>query len=306
MRMAVLFAAVAVLLGISTARSQEIYEKKDKFDGTTHYFTKDRQVKLEGGSFFSERYVDFSFHVINPVTTIDTPYYLHVNTTTPDWIFISAGGSLILKLDGSQMLTLTGPGSLSAREVLSASMLLESASYVLSEDQLQRIGVAKTVEFRVLGDRQNITGSWSQNLIADAASLALKGPLLIVERPPDGAVLVNPPPAAISAQPCPAPSPVTPGGFHAKLGVRYVPTPKQFADMFHMTSTSGVLVAAVDTGSVADASGIRVGDVILRVGDKNIGVPCDLTDTLAAIASGTKVAIGLWHNGANSEVQAQF
>ena len=306
MKLLMLVVSLSMFVESGVANCQELYEKKDKFDGTTHYFTSDRQVKLEGGSFFTMRYVNFSFHAFSPTATKDVPYYLHVNTSTPDWIFISSGASLVLKLDGEQMLALNGPGSSSSREVMAADTLLESASYLVSEEQLQRIGAAKAVEFRILGDRQNVTGTWNAKLIADAASLAAKGPGLIAVVAPEGSVLVNSLATTGPPQPCPAPKSPATGAAPAKLGVRFVPTPKQFADTFHMPEVSGVLVATVVIGSVAEASGIQVGDVILTIGGKTVAVACDLTEFLAATPPGTKVSIGLWHNGANSEVQAQF
>jgi hypothetical protein len=93
MKAPALIALFCVLGGTGSAWSQAIYEKKDTFDGTTHYFTKNRDARLEGGSFVSMRYVHFSLHAFSPLSNPSAPYLLEVGTMTPGWIFISAGGS---------------------------------------------------------------------------------------------------------------------------------------------------------------------------------------------------------------------
>jgi|SRR5476651_1987221 hypothetical protein len=57
--------AVALTTGLlfsDPAISQPIYQKVDTFSGVTHYFTKRRDANLEGGSFFSSRYVSFDLN----------------------------------------------------------------------------------------------------------------------------------------------------------------------------------------------------------------------------------------------------
>ena len=298
MKTEVLIAAVAILVVADTAISQEIYQKKDNFDGTTHYFTKSRDVELEGGSFISMRYAQFSFHALSPVANPQAPYFLDVHTNTPAWIFISSGGSLILKLDGQEMMTFTGPGSVGSRTVVTADSLMENALYPLSEDQLQRIGRAKKVDFRIIGDRQIITGTWKANIITDAGSLAEKGPGLLSLQSASGATLADAAPTAHLHTCASTPS--------VKLGVAYVLVTKQLADTLHMQSVTGVVVASVQPGSVADASGVHVGDAMLRLGERPITALCDVSDTLAKVEKGSKVSIGLWRAGAESVLEAQF
>jgi hypothetical protein len=91
----------ALLLVPPVALAQTIYQKEDKFSGQTHYFTDLRDVDLEGGSFFTMRNVYFDFHAFKPA--IDSAYYLSARTETPDWVFISSGKSLLLKLDGKKI-----------------------------------------------------------------------------------------------------------------------------------------------------------------------------------------------------------
>jgi len=47
---------------------------------------------------------------------------------------------------------------------------------MLTSEQLKQIGAAKTLELRVLGDRQNVTGTPPPEFVADAAQLAIQAP----------------------------------------------------------------------------------------------------------------------------------
>jgi hypothetical protein len=286
---------------MSVAKSQTIYEKKDKFDGTTHYFTLDKLVKLEGGSFLSMRYVKFSFHIFNPPASPLTPYILTVNTNTPEWVFIGAGGSLILKIAGNEMLTLSGPGSLSSREVQSANSLSETAVYLLSLGDLQKIARAKSIDFRIIGDKQNITGSWKPDLIADAGAF-LKGANASAQM----ATSAEAPPAVPSnlALTCPPPEGLV--APRAKFGINYAPIVKQSAELLHMQSVTGVYVASVVPGSVAETTGIHRGDVVLQINGKSIATICDVPAALIGTEKGSIVPVLLWRDSAEAVLQAQF
>lgn len=170
-------------LASSGAQAQTIYENKDSFQGTTHFFTKQRSAHLEGGSFMSMRYVNFSFHLFSPSGNNIDPYVLLVSTTTPNWIFIEAGQSLILKLDGTEMLPLSGDGSAQSRTIGSSDRLEEEAVYHLTTEQLGRIAQAKKLEFRIIGQNSVITGSWGRDALADAAAFSSRGQSLTVTHP---------------------------------------------------------------------------------------------------------------------------
>jgi hypothetical protein len=171
--------AVVLLLTTISAFAQAVYEKKDKVAGNTLYFTKLRDARLEGDSFFTERLM-FNFEAMSPVSAlVRNPFYLHVDTRTHDWIFIAAGESLQLKIDG-EIVALKGMGSLERRDVVSGDTVLESANWEIPLALIQRIAAAKTVEFRILGDRQTSTGSFKPNLMADAKAFAEKAPGLLI------------------------------------------------------------------------------------------------------------------------------
>jgi hypothetical protein len=173
--------AVILLLTTMSVFGQAVYEKKDKSAGSTLVFTKPRDANLEGDSFFTERYVMFSFEAKSPVSAlVRNPFYIHIDTRTNDWMFIAAGESLQLRIDGGELVALKGMGSIESRNVVSGDAVLESANWEIPLAWIQRIASAKTVEFRILGDRQSATGSLNANFIADARGFAEKAPGLLV------------------------------------------------------------------------------------------------------------------------------
>lgn len=279
----------ALLLASLPTFPQTIYKTDDKFSGDTHFYTESRRPELEGGSFFSRRYVDFSFHAFKQTAKVQNPYVLRVTTETPGWVFINRGESLLLKLDGGEMLRLQGDGSMNSRQIVSSDHVIEAASYQLNLETLERIGKAKSVEFRIVGDRQSITGSWQPELIADAAFFAVKGPeLLGIAQAASPATLT-----IRSAEP-------------QRFGVQFVAVTQSLAESLRMPVTKGVMVVSISQGSVAEKTGLRQGDVVLRFGERAISTPEDLQASVTGIVAGAKVSLRIWRAGAESDLEAQF
>jgi hypothetical protein len=297
---------IAFLLTTATdVLAQQVYEKKDGFAGNTLYYTQSRDASLEGGSFFSGRYVRFKFEALSPVSAlVRNPFVLHVDTQTNGWIFISAGDSLQLKIDGGEIIALKGAGSRDSREVLQGDTVLESANWEIPLPVIQQIASAKTVEFRILGDRQNITGSLKGNLLADAQGFAEKTPgLMVVTAPkPEQAEAL----AVATGAACPALSGTSTSDPPARLGVTYGPVTVAVATLLHLGEPRGIIVASVVDGSVAAGLGIKRGDVLLSAGDKSLSTACDLPQVLATVKKGTALPLHVWRNGVESVLQAQF
>ncbi len=175
----ILVLLVALLTFPALSNAQTIYKEADKFDDNTHFFTKIKQVDIEGGSFFSRTYVFFSLHAFAKSVDKNKPYLLKIEITTPDWVFISSGASLALKFDDSDKLAIVGSGSIGSREVIGAENLSETALYYLTPAELKRIAEAKTVSFRVYGDKKIITGVLSPEFIADATAFSMNAPALL-------------------------------------------------------------------------------------------------------------------------------
>jgi hypothetical protein len=69
---------------------------------------------------------------------------------------------------------------------------------------------------------------------------------------------------------------------------------------------AGVLIIAVSGGSIAQKSGIIVGDIVYEFAGKRIGTPAELQAAVAASASNQAVAIKLYRGTTVMTVNAQF
>lgn len=270
--------AFFLLLTACATTTPTIYQRNDQFSGDMDYFTTERNGDLEGGSFWSGRYVTFSFHAYK----VDTAaiYRLNVTSVTPQWVFIKDGESLVLKLDNGDYLKFTKSGE-SSRSVLTGSAVFESASFSITLDQIRQIGAAKKVEFRIYGGEQIITGSWDNSLIADATLFADQAPNLVGSNK--------------QAQTKPL-----------RLGVQYVLVTQPIAESLRIPSEKGIIITNVLPGSVAEHAGLKPGDVVLKLGDKTITTLEDLPASIETIKPGTKSSMILWRNGLESTIDIEF
>jgi hypothetical protein len=283
--------ALTIYLGAlqpSSALAQQVYQKRDSFSGATYFFTKRRDADLEGGSFFSGRYVAFDLAFISSTPALVS---LGVHTHTGGWIFIRDGASLDLKINGIEFIKLEGPGSQKSREVLDADLVAEDASYLLTPDQLSKIVKAKTVEFRLYGDRQIITGSLSPEFRADAKGLndfIATTPVIT-----SGDLSVG---GASPAGPSDRPS----------LGVHYTPLNKAAIAAIHFPYDHGLMVGAVDNGSTAAKSGLQKADVILSIDGAPATGLNDLPAALDKVGPGDQMKLHLWRRGDELDIIAKF
>jgi serine protease Do len=61
-------------------------------------------------------------------------------------------------------------------------------------------------------------------------------------------------------------------------------------------------VRALDPNAPAAQSGVEVGDVILKINEKDIVKGGDLTRTVSEVKPGTKVKLIIWHKGVTREL----
>jgi len=66
-----------------------------------------------------------------------------------------------------------------------------------------------------------------------------------------------------------------------RLGVTVIPLTPELRAYFGAPKDAGLLVAQVDNGSLAETAGIKVGDVITKVGDTDVNEATDVTNTLS-------------------------
>jgi PDZ domain len=113
--------------------------------------------------------------------------------------------------------------------------------------------------------------------------------------------------ASNDSMPPPAPQAgVARGGSTVRLGVHCMQVTPELAQTDHLPVDVGVRVVTVEAGSVAEAGGIEVGDVLLKYGDRSLKEISDLTAAIAATAKGADIPITVWRPTGEFVLQAQF
>lgn len=93
---------------------------------------------------------------------------------------------------------------------------------------------------------------------------------------------------------------------HVRLGVHCVKVTPQLAHTAHLAVEAGVRVVTIEAGSVAQQSGIKVGDVIVKYGDRSINEVNDLAAAIAATSWGAVVPITISRRTGEEDVLVQF
>jgi serine protease Do len=88
------------------------------------------------------------------------------------------------------------------------------------------------------------------------------------------------------------------------LGVQMTPLSDQLGRYFGAPAGQGVLVGEVVADSPADEAGLAAGDIILRVGDREISAPEDVRKALAKAEAGDKVEITVLRDHAERTLAA--
>jgi serine protease Do len=81
------------------------------------------------------------------------------------------------------------------------------------------------------------------------------------------------------------------------LGVSLQPVAGDLADSLNLPQNHGEFVQTIEPGQGADKAGIKPGDVVTRVGDKDVTSDQTLSYIVANLAPGTRVPIELYRDG---------
>jgi serine protease Do len=87
------------------------------------------------------------------------------------------------------------------------------------------------------------------------------------------------------------------------LGVSTVDVTPSLAASFNLPVDSGIGVAAVTSGSPAEAAGLRVNDIIVRLGDVSINNSGDLVQALTKYRAGDKVTVVFYRGSQQQQVE---
>jgi serine protease Do len=88
-----------------------------------------------------------------------------------------------------------------------------------------------------------------------------------------------------------------------RIGITITELTKELAETINFTQKSkGLLVRGVEAGAPAAMSGIEVGDVIVKINDRDIERSIDLTRTISDVKPGNRVKIQVWRKGSIREI----
>lgn len=88
------------------------------------------------------------------------------------------------------------------------------------------------------------------------------------------------------------------------LGVQIQDLSEQLSEYFKVKNGNGVLVSEVVEGSPAAKAGLKAGDIITKVDDKNIGNAGDLTTTIRGYEPEAKVSISIIRDRKKKKLKA--
>jgi serine protease Do len=88
-----------------------------------------------------------------------------------------------------------------------------------------------------------------------------------------------------------------------RIGITITELTKELAEsMGFNLKSKGLLVRGIEAGAPAAMSGIEVGDVIVKINDREIEKTIDLTRTISDIKPGNRVKIQVWRKGNIREI----
>ena len=93
---------------------------------------------------------------------------------------------------------------------------------------------------------------------------------------------------------------------HARLGVAVQAVNQTLADSFQLDKPQGALVSSVEPGGPADKAGLRVGDVVQRLGDKPVLDSGDLPALIGQALPGERIQLGIWRQGKALQLGVQL
>lgn len=88
-----------------------------------------------------------------------------------------------------------------------------------------------------------------------------------------------------------------------KIGVTITELTKELAESISFSiRPKAVLIRGLEAGAPAVMAGLEVGDVILKVNDRDVEKAIDLTRTISEVKPGNRVRLQVWHKGNIREV----
>ncbi|MGJ8634222.1 MAG: S1C family serine protease [Luteolibacter sp.] len=126
---------------------------------------------------------------------------------------------------------------------------------------------------------------------------------LAIEPPADDS---QPPAALLEEEGWDLSQEATPSQKTPFFGIGTAAVPEMLADHLSLEPGSGLIVRTVYPGSPAAKAGLSVNDIILKVGETEVGSPDALTSVVSKNSVGDRVAIDLIHKGRPAKMEVTF
>ncbi|MCU0839070.1 MAG: Do family serine endopeptidase [Rhodospirillales bacterium] len=91
-----------------------------------------------------------------------------------------------------------------------------------------------------------------------------------------------------------------------RLGIRMQPVTADLAETLRLPEIRGALIASVEPGTPADASGLKPGDVVVGVNGRRVDDPADLRARLGLLPPGERVDLTIIRNGRTLSIRARI
>lgn len=92
----------------------------------------------------------------------------------------------------------------------------------------------------------------------------------------------------------------------AVLGVKISPLSPAVAAAAGFIGSNGAFILEVIPGSPAEKAGIKAGDIIVRVGDRDIRAPVDVPSAMASVGPGIVIPVRVFRRGSESDISVVF
>jgi len=88
------------------------------------------------------------------------------------------------------------------------------------------------------------------------------------------------------------------------LGAKFAPVNDEAMDQLKLETQDGVLIVETIENSPAEAAGLKQGDVLRKIDDKDIKDTDDLRSVMSKTSPGQQVKLGVWREGKMQEIPA--
>ena len=87
-----------------------------------------------------------------------------------------------------------------------------------------------------------------------------------------------------------------------RLGVRIQDLTPELASAFDIQQNKGAIITKVESGSMADKSGLKAGDVVVRANNRAIGKGSDLRNAIGVLRVGGQLDLQIVRDGTNQQI----